>query len=53
MWLMMQHSEPSDWVLATGESHSVRDFTKAAFDFIGLNWKIMSKQIKNMKDQMK
>ena len=33
MWLMMQHSEPSDWVLATGESHSVRDFTKAAFDF--------------------
>ena len=38
MWLMMQHSEPSDWVLATGESHSVRDFTKAAFDFIGLNW---------------
>ena len=39
MWLMMQHSEPSDWVLATGESHSVKDFTRAAFDFVGLNWK--------------
>jgi len=38
MWLMMQHEEPDDWVLATGESHSVREFCKVAFDVVGLNW---------------
>ena len=39
MWLMMQHKEPSDWVLATGESHSVEEFTKKAFEIVDLNWK--------------
>ena len=38
MWLMMQHSEPDDWVLATGESYSVRDFVSEAFKTVGLNW---------------
>ncbi len=39
MWLMMQHKEPSDWVLATGQSHSVEEFTKKAFEILDLDWK--------------
>ena len=39
MWLMMQHKEPSDWVLATGESHSVEEFTKKAFEIVDPDWK--------------
>ena len=38
MWLMMQHKEPSDWVLATGETYSVKDFAKLAFEAVDLNW---------------
>ena len=41
MWLMLQKTEPDDYVLATGESASVRDFTEKAFQEVGirLNWK--------------
>lgn len=35
MWLMLQHSEPLDFVIATGETHSVREFVEAAFAVIG------------------
>jgi GDPmannose 4,6-dehydratase len=35
MWLMLQQAEPDDYVLATGESHSVREFVEAAFAHIG------------------
>ena len=38
MWLMMQHNVPDDWVLATGESHTVEDFLKLAFGKVNLNW---------------
>ena len=39
MWLMMQQDEPDDFVLATGESHSIREFLDIAFDEIGIdNW---------------
>ena len=38
MYLMMQHKQPDDWVLATGETHSVKEFAKKAFDHVGLNW---------------
>ena len=38
MYLMMQHSNPEDWVLATGEAHTVKDFAKEAFSAVGLNW---------------
>jgi len=38
MWLMMQHSKPDDWVLATGETHSVKEFLNLAFNHVGLNW---------------
>jgi GDPmannose 4,6-dehydratase len=36
MWLILQHSEPDDFVVATGEAHSVRDFAEAAFAEIGI-----------------
>ena len=38
MWAMMQHEEPSDWVLATGGAHSVKDFLDKAFMTVGLDW---------------
>ncbi len=38
MWMMLQHSNPDDWVVATGESYTVKDFAKAAFEKVGLNW---------------
>jgi GDPmannose 4,6-dehydratase len=38
MWLMLQHDAPGDYVVATGEAHSVRDFCQAAFGHVGLDW---------------
>jgi GDPmannose 4,6-dehydratase len=38
MWMMLQHTEPGDFVVATGESHSVREFLEEAFSFVGLDW---------------
>lgn len=38
MWLMMQQKEPDDYVVATGEAHSVGEFAKLAFDEAGLDW---------------
>ena len=40
MWLMLQHSQPKDFVIATGEQHTVRDFTEKAFlvNGIELSW---------------
>lgn len=38
MWLMLQHDEPDDFVVATGESHSVREFCELAFAHAGLDW---------------
>jgi GDPmannose 4,6-dehydratase len=37
MWKMLQYPQPEDWVIATGETYSVKDFTKEAFGLIGLN----------------
>ena len=37
MWLMLQQDEPDDYVIATGETHSVREFLQVAFDHVGLN----------------
>ncbi len=39
MWLMLQHETPDDFVIATGEAHSVREFCEIAFDHVGLDWK--------------
>ncbi len=38
MWAMMQQETPADYVIGTGESHSVRDFAETAFAHVGLNW---------------
>ena len=38
MWKMMQNDKPDDWVLATGETHTVREFLKAAFEHFNLDW---------------
>jgi len=39
MWLMLQQDEPDDYVLATNETHTVREFAEKAFAHVGLNWK--------------
>lgn len=41
MWLMLQRETPQDYVIATGETHSVREFVEAAFSVIGrkIEWK--------------
>ncbi len=38
MWLMLQQPRPDDYVVATGEAHSVREFLEAAFSCAGLDW---------------
>ncbi|HLI53835.1 MAG TPA: GDP-mannose 4,6-dehydratase [Acidimicrobiales bacterium] len=38
MWLMLQQDEPGDYVVATGETHSVRELCQIAFDQVGLDW---------------
>jgi GDPmannose 4,6-dehydratase len=39
MWRILQHGEGDDFVLATGETHSVREFVEAAFSHVDLDWK--------------
>jgi GDPmannose 4,6-dehydratase len=38
MWLMLQQEVPGDFVIATGQSHAVRDYLIAAFSYAGLDW---------------
>jgi len=38
MWMMLQQDEPQDFVISSGENHSVREFCEAAFSHVGLNW---------------
>lgn len=39
MWLMLQQEEPDDYVIATGEQHSVREFAEAAFAYLSLDYR--------------
>ena len=39
MWLMLQQDEPDDFVIATNETHSVKEFVELAFSYAGLDWK--------------
>ena len=39
MWLMLQQEQADDYVIATGETHSIRDLLDEAFGYIGLDWK--------------
>jgi GDPmannose 4,6-dehydratase len=38
MWLMLQQEQPDDYVVATGETHSIREFLDVAFGHVGLSW---------------
>ncbi|HEX7443612.1 MAG TPA: GDP-mannose 4,6-dehydratase, partial [Acidimicrobiales bacterium] len=38
MWLMLQEDEPGDYVISTGETHTVREFCEVAFGHVGLDW---------------
>ncbi|MDH5631281.1 MAG: GDP-mannose 4,6-dehydratase, partial [Gammaproteobacteria bacterium] len=38
MWLMLQQDKPDDYVVATGETHTVQEFAEVAFDYVGLDW---------------
>jgi GDPmannose 4,6-dehydratase len=38
MWLMLQKEQPDDYVIATGETHSVREFIELAFGYVNLDW---------------
>jgi GDPmannose 4,6-dehydratase len=38
MWLMLQQKQPEDFVIATNETHSVKEFVQLAFDHVGLDW---------------
>ncbi len=38
MWLMLQQDQPDDFVVATGETHRIRDFVQAAFEVVDLSW---------------
>ena len=39
MWLMLQQDVPDDYVIATGETHTVREFVEQAFEYVGLNYR--------------
>jgi GDPmannose 4,6-dehydratase len=39
MWLMLQQDKPDDYVIATNETHSIREFLDVAFEYMGLDWK--------------
>src|SRR5262249_119235 len=39
VWLMLQQDEPDDYVIATGETHSVRDFLDEAFGYLDMDWR--------------
>jgi len=39
MWRIVQHPEPDDFVIATGETHSLEDFVRTTFEQLGLDWK--------------
>jgi GDPmannose 4,6-dehydratase len=39
MWMMLQQDQPDDFVVATGEKHSVQEFAELAFSHVGLDWR--------------
>jgi GDPmannose 4,6-dehydratase len=44
MWLMLQQPTPDDFVIATGETHTIRELLDVAFDYVNLSWKNYVKQ---------
>ncbi|MEK7064463.1 MAG: GDP-mannose 4,6-dehydratase, partial [Patescibacteria group bacterium] len=39
MWKILQYKNPDDFVIATGEGHTIKDLCQVAFDYVGLDWK--------------
>ncbi|MFH1448818.1 MAG: GDP-mannose 4,6-dehydratase, partial [bacterium] len=39
MWLMLQQDKPDDYVIGTGQTHSIKEFLQEAFSYVELNWK--------------
>ena len=39
MWLMLQQDKPNDYLIATGETHSIKEFLEEAFCFLNLDWR--------------
>lgn len=39
MWLMLQHNNPDDYIVATGETYTVREFCECAFEYVGLDYR--------------
>ena len=39
MWLMLQQDKPEDYVVATGQTHTIKEFVELAFSYAGLDWK--------------
>lgn len=48
IWQMLQQDEPEDYVIASGENHSVREFVEIAFNSVGLNWQKYVKTDQNL-----
>jgi GDPmannose 4,6-dehydratase len=38
MWMMLQQEQPDDYIIASGETHSVKELVECAFNYVGLNW---------------
>jgi GDPmannose 4,6-dehydratase len=38
MWMILQHDKPDDFVIATGETHTIKDLCEAAFEYVGEDW---------------
>jgi GDPmannose 4,6-dehydratase len=38
MWMMLQQEQPDDYIIASGETHSVKELVECAFNCVGLNW---------------
>jgi GDPmannose 4,6-dehydratase len=47
MWLILQQNKPDDYVIATGETHTVKEFVQVAFSYVELDWKKYVKIDKN------
>jgi len=47
IWKIMQYSTPDDFIIATGENHTIEEFVTETFNYLGLNWKDYVEQDKN------
>lgn len=50
MWMMLQQPKPDDYVIATGEAHTVQEFIEEAFSYVGLDWR---EYVKTSKEYMR